>query len=158
MVHPHTVHLPLGALLIWCTMCGTGGHECMLSQALSAHQRSTFGPKRDLRVRYVPEVRCSPTLLRLSDADDSQCVGVQHAYMCSEKRKVRSQGGGGAGGGAGATAASAAAKRCKQLDRRRKQIHVRVRFNESLENQTVAEAARTAEQARGQGARRTRLI
>ena len=26
MVHSHTVHLPLGALLIWkCTMCGTGG-------------------------------------------------------------------------------------------------------------------------------------
>ena len=24
MVHRHTVHLPLGALLIWCTMCGTG--------------------------------------------------------------------------------------------------------------------------------------
>ena len=24
MVHPHTVHLPLGALLIGCTMCGTG--------------------------------------------------------------------------------------------------------------------------------------
>ena len=22
MVHSHTVHLPLGALLIWCTMCG----------------------------------------------------------------------------------------------------------------------------------------
>ena len=25
MVHPHTVHLPLGALLTPCTMCGTGG-------------------------------------------------------------------------------------------------------------------------------------
>ena len=24
MVHSHTVHLPLGALLIWYTMCGTG--------------------------------------------------------------------------------------------------------------------------------------
>ena len=24
MVHSHTVHLPLGALLIGCTMCGTG--------------------------------------------------------------------------------------------------------------------------------------
>ena len=24
MVHCHTVHLPLGALLIWWTMCGTG--------------------------------------------------------------------------------------------------------------------------------------
>ena len=24
MVHCHTVHLPLGTLLIWCTMCGTG--------------------------------------------------------------------------------------------------------------------------------------
>ena len=27
MVHPLTVHLPLGTLLIWCTMCGTG-EEC----------------------------------------------------------------------------------------------------------------------------------
>ena len=25
MVPSHTVHLPLGALLTWCTMCGTGG-------------------------------------------------------------------------------------------------------------------------------------
>ena len=25
MVRSHTVHLPLGALLSWCTMCGTGG-------------------------------------------------------------------------------------------------------------------------------------
>ena len=24
-MHSHTVHLPPGALLIWCTMCGTGG-------------------------------------------------------------------------------------------------------------------------------------
>ena len=24
MVHCHTVHLPLDALLTWCTMCGTG--------------------------------------------------------------------------------------------------------------------------------------
>ena len=24
MVHSHAVHFPLGALLIWCTMCGTG--------------------------------------------------------------------------------------------------------------------------------------
>ena len=24
MVHSHTVHLPLGALLIWCNVCGTG--------------------------------------------------------------------------------------------------------------------------------------
>ena len=24
MAHSHTVHLPLGALLIWRTMCGTG--------------------------------------------------------------------------------------------------------------------------------------
>mgnify|MGYP004111697645 CR=1 FL=1 len=23
-VHSHTVHLPLGALLIWCAVCGTG--------------------------------------------------------------------------------------------------------------------------------------
>ena len=23
-MHPHTVHLPVGALLIWCTVCGTG--------------------------------------------------------------------------------------------------------------------------------------
>ena len=28
MVHCHTVHLPLGALLIWCTMCGTGRTPC----------------------------------------------------------------------------------------------------------------------------------
>ena len=27
MVHSHTLHLPLGALLIWCTMCGTGRTE-----------------------------------------------------------------------------------------------------------------------------------
>ena len=27
MVHSLTVHLALGALLIWCTMCGTGREE-----------------------------------------------------------------------------------------------------------------------------------
>ena len=27
MVHSHTVHLPLGALLIPCTMCATGLHR-----------------------------------------------------------------------------------------------------------------------------------
>ena len=27
MVHCHTVHLPLGALLSPCTMCGTGMHR-----------------------------------------------------------------------------------------------------------------------------------
>ena len=27
MAHSHTVHLPLGALLIPCTMCGTGGDK-----------------------------------------------------------------------------------------------------------------------------------
>ena len=28
MVHSHTAHLPLGALLTWCAMCGTGADRC----------------------------------------------------------------------------------------------------------------------------------
>ena len=34
MVHSHTVHLPLGALLIWCTMCGTGEPGSLFSFTL----------------------------------------------------------------------------------------------------------------------------
>ena len=34
MVHPHTVHLPRGALLIWRTMCGTGVTTMALGEVL----------------------------------------------------------------------------------------------------------------------------
>ena len=35
-VHSHTVHLPLGALLMTCTMCGTGGPPASPSEAAPA--------------------------------------------------------------------------------------------------------------------------
>ena len=31
MVHCHTVHLPFGALLTWCTVCGTGNFHLGLA-------------------------------------------------------------------------------------------------------------------------------
>ena len=34
MMHSHTVHLPLGAQLIWCTMCGTGAYWPIASKFL----------------------------------------------------------------------------------------------------------------------------
>ena len=37
MVHCRTVHLPLGALLIWCAMCGTGD-QLLKGAALNAVQ------------------------------------------------------------------------------------------------------------------------
>ena len=36
MVHSHTVHLPLGALLIWCAMCGAGENLLWLGIALAS--------------------------------------------------------------------------------------------------------------------------
>ena len=46
MVHCHTVHLALGALLIWCTLCGTGEEaeaECCLCM-------EAFGPADEIRL------------------------------------------------------------------------------------------------------------
>ena len=37
MVHCHTVHLPLGALLIACTMCGTGRAPSRAAIARTSH-------------------------------------------------------------------------------------------------------------------------
>ena len=33
MVHPHTVHLPPGPLLIWCTVCGAGAEWSTINAA-----------------------------------------------------------------------------------------------------------------------------
>ena len=38
MVHCHTVHLPLGALLIPCTMCGTGRYSADHRRWLAAYE------------------------------------------------------------------------------------------------------------------------
>ena len=114
--------------------CTTGGHECMVSQALSA-QAARWGPEHPLgalRVRYLPEMRSSPQVLRLADTDERFCAGMQLAYLCSEKRKVRRAPAAGALSGDTAAAAAMAAafaerqKRCKQADRGRKDVRTRI--------------------------------
>ena len=49
MVHSHTVHLPLGALLMACTMCCTGGELLSLSeiQQRLEHQGDKLAIKMD---------------------------------------------------------------------------------------------------------------
>ena len=141
--------------------CATGGHECMLSHAVALHlqsaearpampgfrhrrtghqQHARSGSVREgvsLRVRYLAEAKLTPQVLRLAETDERQCGGMQLAYLCSEKRKVRhvptaassgSTGGNstqaaGAGGGA---ASREMLRRCKQADRMRVQVKTRL--------------------------------
>ena len=49
MAHSHTVHLPLGALLIWCTMCGTGINALVATVGMAALGKSgLLIPHRDI--------------------------------------------------------------------------------------------------------------
>jgi len=145
--------------------CATGGHECMVSQALSAlsssklatvvaateavlgaqgvqgtgYRREVLGaqggvgwlPPAAVRVRYLHDMRASPQVLRLADTDDRYCAGMQLAYLCSEKRKVRRAPAANAlSGDAAAAEAIAAAfaerqKRCRQADRGRHEVQTR---------------------------------
>ena len=113
--------------------CATGGHECMVSQAVSAQTRQWDAdhPLAALRVRYLPEVRSSPQVLRLADTDARFCAGMQLAYLCSEKRKVRRAPAADAMAGSSAAAEAMAAafaerqKRCKVADRTRVAVHTR---------------------------------
>ena len=52
--HCHTVHLPLGALLTPCTMCGTGAAPLTVRQAVDATLRSLNSSHGERRVRLVP--------------------------------------------------------------------------------------------------------
>ena len=124
--------------------CATGGHECMVTQAVAALSSKRSGnaaessdaadataPISLLRVRYLPEARASPQVLRLADTDERFCSGMQLAYLCSEKRKVRRAPAAGALSGdkaaqeALATAFAERQKRCKQADRSRVQVKTR---------------------------------
>ena len=128
--------------------CASGGHECMVSQSISA-QSAQWGenhPLGPLRVRYLADVKASPQVLRLADTDERFCAGMQLAYLCSEKRKVRRAPAANAlSGDAAAAAAMAAAfaerqKRCKQADRGRKDV--RTRLDAIGRNRTTLRRAR----------------
>ena len=83
-----------GGTLVQCS----GGHECMLSNALSAVQArqrrgaspggSTARP-RAVVVRYLDEARVAPRVLRFDEADAAQCGPVAALWICTEKLKLR---------------------------------------------------------------------
>lgn len=118
------------------TDCATGGHECMLSHALSARQQEPpqTPPPQDrslrisapLRVAYLALAKAAPQVTRLADSDPAECAGMKAAYLCSEKRKVRPK-----PDSSDAAAASPSdtdrerLRRCKQADRTRHAVHVR---------------------------------
>ena len=108
----------------------------MVSQALSAYAGQLLGDtttaeRPSLRVRYLNDMRAAPQVLRLADTDERFCAGMQLAYLCSEKRKVRRLPAAGAlAGDTGAAEAMAAAfaerqKRCRQTDRGRHEVNTR---------------------------------
>jgi len=122
--------------------CATGGHECMVTQAVATLTRqnrvaderlasSAASTASLFRVKYLSEARASPQVLRLADTDERYCSGMQLAYLCSEKRKVRRAPAAGALSGDTAVAEVMAAafaerkKRCKQADRTRTALKVR---------------------------------
>jgi hypothetical protein len=97
----------------------------MVSHALAAQQQRAWAnadaPLATLRIEYLAPARAAPAVLRLADTDDRFCVGMQQAYLCSEKRKVRK--------GADPNDAQAAERlrRCKQADRMRHSVHTRTK-------------------------------
>ena len=60
-------------------------------------------------------------MLRLADTDEHYCAGMQQAYLCSEKRKVRAK----SGGEAVDAALAERLKRCKVADRMRHAVQTR---------------------------------
>ena len=152
--------------------CATGGHECMLAHAVASYQmrigeassRSSTSAEEEeevsivdqavpheapsLRVRYLALRKWSPQVLRLIDADERSCRGQQHAYLCSEKRKVRRAAGAATGAATGAVTGGGAVTgaeyaeenapvpafggerargiRCKAADLMRRTVHTRM--------------------------------
>ena len=51
MVHCHTVHLPLGALLTWCTVCGTDKKKPAAGRKAKSKARPKGAEKKEVRAR-----------------------------------------------------------------------------------------------------------
>ena len=58
-----------------------------------------------------------PQVLRLADTDEKQCETIRLAYVCSEKRKVRTIGATTTPGGAAGDPPASLLKACKLTDR-----------------------------------------
>ena len=134
----------LGHISAIAPTCATGGHECMVSQALAAQTRraglvrGSSDPNASLQVEYLTPAGAAPQVMRLSDADQRVCASLQQAYLCSEKKKVRrpdssmngSTSASPLAGVAGAVAGAAnaeQARRCKVQDRLRKSVQPRTK-------------------------------
>ena len=82
MVHSHTVHLdlPLGALRIWCTVCGTGARPLPLPHLPHRCPTSTVCLRPTAAGASVTTcastLRCSPT-----EADRPRCCGRRRTWL-----------------------------------------------------------------------------
>ena len=90
----------------------------MQSHAIAQQLLQQESPAQPLIIRYLGVAKAAPQVLRLAETNASECEGMQQAYLCSEKRKVRKV------GGSEATD-NERLRRCRLADKQRHAIHTR---------------------------------